>query len=72
MIRGFGAQSRVRQKPKLPDAVGDADQHHAFPGQLLPAVIPFGGGPRAESAAVNPDKDGDAVTRGFRRRPNVQ
>ena len=72
VVRGLGAQLRVREETQLPDAVGDADQHHALPGQLLPAVVRFGSGAGAESAAVDPNQHGDVVARGFRRRPDVQ
>ena len=72
MVRRLGAQLRVRQESELPDAVGDADQHHALLGQLLPAVVRLGGGARVESAAVDPDEHGDAVARRLRRRPDVQ
>ena len=72
VIRGFGAQLRMREKTELPDAIVNADEHHAFLGQFLAAVARIGRGTGGETAAVNPDQHGNAVFCRFRRRPDIQ
>ena len=59
----FRRSIRTREKSEWPDAVSDADEHDAFAGQLFTAVISIRRGARAESAAVNPNQNRNAVAR---------
>ena len=72
VMRRLGAQLRVRQETERSDAVGDADQDHAFPGQMLTVVDRGRGGAEGEPAAIDPDQHGHAVGGGLRGRPYVQ
>src|SRR5450759_757874 len=62
----------MRQKSELTDAVGNADEHHAFLGQFFTAVVWIGRRTGTEPAAVNPDEHGNMVVCGFRGRPDIQ
>ena len=42
MVHRFGAKFRLSQKSELSNAVGDADQHHAFLRELLAVVAWLG------------------------------
>src|ERR1039457_932814 len=72
VILVLGTQSRVRQKPERPHPVSDAHQHHSLPGQPLATVVWLRSGARVETAAINPNQNGNAIVGGFRRRPHIQ
>jgi hypothetical protein len=72
VVRGLSTQFRVCEKTEWAHAVGNAHQHHTLASQVFAVVDRGGGGTKGKPAAVDPDKHGQALVRGFCRRPDIQ